>query len=47
MSYRQLRPKQLVEPGESKLSDRPLVLIGRQSGTKQIEENVESLKARD
>jgi len=44
MSYRQLRPKTLVEPGESKLSDRPLVLIGRQSSTRQIEENVESLK---
>jgi DNA invertase Pin-like site-specific DNA recombinase len=44
LSYRQLRPKQLVEPGESKLSDRPLVLIGRQSSTRQIEENTESLR---
>jgi len=43
-SYRQLKPKQLTDVPESKLSDRPLVLIGRQSSTRQIEENVESLK---
>ena len=42
--YRQLKPKQLIEPQESKLSDRPLVIIGRQSTTRQIEENRESLK---
>src|SRR6266481_5456529 len=44
MSYRQLRPKQLVEPGESKLSDRPLRIIARQSSTEQIEEHEESMR---
>jgi len=42
--YRQLKPRTLIEQQESKLSDRPLTIIGRQSSTKQIEENVESLK---
>ncbi len=44
MAYRQLKPKSLVEPQESKLSDRPLAIIARQSSTKQIEDNPESLK---
>lgn len=41
-TYRQLKAKQLIEQPQSKVSDRPLVLIARQSTTKQIEENKES-----
>ncbi len=46
MSYRQLKPRQVIptEAQESKLSDRPLALYVRQSKTKQVEENTESLE---
>ncbi len=43
-NYRQLKPKQMVAPQESKLSDRPLTIIARQSTTHQIEENKESFR---
>lgn len=44
MSYRQLKPKSLIEQQESKLSDRPLRIIARQSSTRQIEEHEESMR---
>ena len=46
MSYRQLKPRQVIptKAQESKLSDRPLALYVRQSKTKQVEENTESLE---
>ena len=40
---RQLKPKQMVAPQESKLSDRLLIIIARQSTTHQIEENKDYL----
>jgi len=42
--YRQLRPRTVIEQPESKLSDRPLAIIARQSTTAQIEEHEESLR---
>ncbi len=44
MTYRQLKPRALIEPQESKLSDRPLAIIARQSTTAQVKEHEESLK---
>src|SRR5215470_14632267 len=44
MTYRQLKPKTLIEQQESKLSDRPLRIIARQSSTRQIEEHEESMR---
>jgi len=43
-NYRQLRPKRILEQQESKLSDRPLTIIARQSTTHQVEENKESFR---
>lgn len=44
MSSRQLKAKQVIEILPSKLSDRPLTIVARQSTTKQVEENTESFK---
>src|SRR6266852_6578243 len=44
VTYRQLKPRALIEPQESKLSDRPLAIIARQSTTAQVKEHEESLK---